>query len=194
MTAAGRGIARRRQRIVEQCGILDKLGREALGRGLAPFVNKLDQLLESARGRVPRRSDRGENRGAMRLEAVAQGGGPKRAQGGKRARDIARERLRRLPVAFADSADRGMGVAVLGGFARRRERAFEIVERRKRDGAKDREFERAGLRFDLAGGAAEPDQRMGKKGKKRTRRKLDRRLEDQPGEHARRALSQRASG
>ena len=38
---------------------------------------------------------------------------------------------------------------VIGGRARRRERPFEIVERRKRDSAKDREFQRPRRGFDL---------------------------------------------
>ena len=75
----------------------------------------------------------------MLNEAIAQGsGGPKGAQGGERACDIAGERLRRAPIGLADAANRRMRVPVIGRRARRRERPFEIIEGRNRDGAKDR--------------------------------------------------------
>ena len=131
----------------------------------------------------------------MLSEAVAQGsGGAKGAQGRKRACDIARKRLRRSPVGLADAADGGMRVPVVGRRARRRERPFEIIERRKRDSAKDRELQRPRRGFDLLERAAEADRRVRKEREKRARRELDRRLKDEPGQRARRALSQRPSG
>ncbi len=87
-----------------------------------------------------------------------------------------------------------MGVPVIGRRARRRERPFEIVEGRKRDSAKDRELQRPRRGFDLGERAAEADRRVRKEGETRARRERDRRLQDEPGQHARRALSQGPSG
>ena len=56
----------------------------------------------------------------MQGEAVAERGrGLKRAQGGKRAGDISRQRLGRLPVILADAANGRMGVIVRRGLTRR---------------------------------------------------------------------------
>ena len=117
MAAARRGSSGRGQRVVEQSGIFGERGREALGRGFAPFLHELRQRLEPPRvfdrvlRRLGRPGDGGQDRGAMQGEAVAQrSGGPKGAQRGKRARDFARQRLGRLPVGLADTADRRMGV------------------------------------------------------------------------------------
>ena len=151
MAAARRRSARRGERVVEQRRVFAERSREGLDRRLAPFVHELRQWLEPVRvlhRPCGRRDHRGE-RSPVLGEAVAQGRlGPKPAQGGERARDIARERFRRLPSAFADAADRGMRMLLLGGLTRRRERAFEIVERGKRDGAKDGELERARRGFE----------------------------------------------
>ncbi len=131
----------------------------------------------------------------MLSEAIAQGsGGAKGAQGSERACNVARERFRRTPVGLANAADGGMRVPVVGRCARRRERPFEIIERRKRDRAKDRELQRPRRGFDLAKRAAEADRRMRKEREKGARRELDRGFKDEPGQHARRALSQCTSG
>src|ERR1700721_923938 len=126
----------------------------------------------------------------MLREAVVQGtGGAKGAQGSERARDVTRERLRGMPAGLANAADGGMRVPVVGRYARRREGPFEIIERRKRDRAKDRKLQRPRRRFDLAKRAAEADRRMRKERKQGARCELDRGFKDQPGQHARRALS-----
>ena len=83
---------------------------------------------------------------------------------------------------------------VIGRCACRCERPFEILERRKRDGAKDPELQRPCRGFDLGLRAAEAGVRVSKECEKGARRELDRRLKDQPGQHARQALPQRASG
>ena len=125
---------------------------EALDRRLAPFVHELRQLLEPVRvlRRAVRSRSRGGDRSPMLSEAIAQGsGGAESAQGSERACDVARERFRRPPVGLADAVDRGMRMSVSGGLARRREGPLDIVERRKRDGAKDGELQRARRGFHL---------------------------------------------
>ncbi len=93
--AAGRRGARRGERILEQGGIFAKLGREALGRGLAPFVHELDQLLESVRFRLPRRRDRVEE---SRRDALRGSRAKTRwPQGRARARARPRHRARAPP-------------------------------------------------------------------------------------------------
>src|SRR5271170_4030314 len=107
----------------------------------------------------------------MEGEAVAQrSGGPESAQGAKRARDIVRQRLGRLPVGLADAADRRMGVNVLGGPARRRESVNGIIEGLERDGPKDGELQGACREFDVGAGVAEARRRMSEEGEKGARR------------------------
>src|ERR1700691_3696980 len=115
----------------------------------------------------------------MQRKAVAErGGGPKRAQGGKRARDFARQRLGRLPVDLADAVDRRMGVNVFGGLTRLDESPIEVIEGLERDGAKDGELQRAGRAFDIGAGAAEARRRVSEERENRARRELDRGVKD----------------
>ena len=177
-----------------KAGVFAKRGREALGRRLAPFVHELVNCSNpcappaSLRARATAAANRGAmlDRGSRARTRRPQG----RARGASALRDIARERLRRLPVGLADAADRGMRVPVIGGFARRGERAIEIVERGKRDGAKDRKLERARRRFDLAGERPKRTDGMRKEREERARRERDRRFKDEPRQRAGRALPQ----
>ena len=129
-------------------------------------------------------------------EAVAQRSGGRQARARARARSRHRARAPPPPAGRVSLMRRiaGMRMPVLGGLARRRERPFEIVERGKGDGAKDRKLQRPRRGFDLAERAAEADRGMREEREKRARRELDRRLEDEPGQRARRALPQRAPG
>ena len=122
-------------------------------RRLAPFVHELRQLLEPVRRPPSERcgsGDRGGDRSPMLSEAIAQGsGGAKGAQGSERARDVARQRFGRTPVGLAYAADGRMRVPVVGRCACRGESPFEIIERRKRDRAKDRELQRPRRGFNV---------------------------------------------
>ena len=127
----------------------------------------------------------------MLREAVAQGsGGAESAQGSERARDVARERFRRTPAGLANAADGRMRVPVVGRRARRGESPIEIIERGKRDGAKDRELQRPRRGFNLLERAAEANRWMRKEREKGAGRERDRRFKDEPRQHAGGALSQ----
>ncbi len=85
-----------------------------------------------------------------------------------------------------------MRARVRGGLAGRREGLIEIVEGGKRDGAKYGELEGARRAFGVGARTAEARQGMSEEGKKRARRELDRGSQDESGQHACRALAERA--
>ena len=116
VTAVRRRRPDRGERLVEQYRVFGERGREALGRGFAPFVHELRQRLEPPQvfARVlrlcARPSDGRQDRCTMQGEAVAKRGrGLKRTQGSEHAGDIARQRLGRLPVMLGQLRERPDG-------------------------------------------------------------------------------------
>ena len=86
-----------------------------------------------------------------------------------------------------------MGVAILGGGARRGEGGVEVVERGDRRGAEDAELEGSRRRRLCRAVAAESRGWMGDERLKGERAEVGRRVEDEPGERARLGLAERPS-
>ncbi len=181
------------ERFVEQRRIFGERAGKAFAGRLAPLVHHFFEciepmvrsLLASRRGH-----ERGERR-PMRLKALAQRA-TRGLQGLEDRREIARELFCRAARLLADRAHGRMRVAVRRRRPRVREGLVEIVERGDGRSTEDCELERAGGVVALLQRAAEPRRRMGEKRLGVERRRLDRRLEDEPRERARFALAERA--